>query len=154
MFFDRMQQQLSQSSHDGLLNEDVSSVDDEEENLQDQSDSEQADGKSTLMNRDEVPDVFEDDDQEAFNLNGSPREQQDTSVVSSISESTNKYSKTTRKRTYDDLLLMIQEKDKTIKTLSYQINGDEFYNVEFSCSQEKTVIETTKNFIFPCLQFI
>ena len=58
------------------------------------------------------------------------------------------------RRTYDDLLEMLQEKEKMIKHLSNKINGDEFNAVEFSCSQEKTVIETTKKFIFPCQQFL
>ena len=156
IFFDTMQQRLSQSSNDGVLNDDVSSFEEEEENEnhQDPSDSEESGRKSELLIRDEVPDVFEEDKEEEINLKGSPRQQQDTSVVSSITQSTKRYGKTTRNRTYDDLLIMIQEKDKTIKQLSSQINGDEFYEVEFSCSQEKTVIETTKKFIFPCQQFL
>ena len=49
---------------------------------------------------------------------------------------------------------MLREKDKAIKKLAYQINGDDFNAVEFSCSQEKTIIETNKKFIFPCQQFL
>jgi len=156
IFFDQVRQRLSQNSDDGLQEEDGSFLDNEEENLnsqEDKSDTEEdASDESELSSRHEVLDELEEEpEEENFDLDGTPRNH-DTSVVSSITHGTNKYHQAGR--TYEDLLAMLQEKDKAIKKLAYQINGDDFNAVEFSCSQEKTVIETTKKFIFPCQQFL
>lgn len=130
MYFDTMQERLNQNS-ESLSDDDISIFEGEEENKSPQDKS------------------GEDED---VNSNGSPRNH-DTSVVSSVTLGTDQYGRPMR-RTYDDLLEMLQEKEKMIKHLSNKINGDEFNAVEFSCSQEKTVIETTKKFIFPCQQFL
>jgi len=154
-YFDEVHQRLNQNSDNGFLAEDHSIFDEEEENVnnQDKSDIEDSTSdQSELGSRDEVLDELEDkQENEDFNLDGTPRNH-DTSIVSSVTHGTNKYHQP--RRTYEDLLVMLQEKEKAIKKLSYQINGDEFNAVEFSCSQEKTVIETTKKFIFPCQQFL
>ena len=52
------------------------------------------------------------------------------SVVSSITCGTNKYHQP--RRTYEDFLAMLQEKEKATEKLSYQINGDEFNSIEIS----------------------
>ena len=124
MYFDTMQERLNQNS-ESLSDDDISIFEGEEENKSPQDKS------------------GEDED---VNSNGSPRNH-DTSVVSSVTLGTDQYGRPMR-RTYDDLLEMLQEKEKMIKHLSNKINGDEFNAVEFSCSQEKTVIETTKKFYF------
>ena len=125
-----MQERLNQNS-ESLSDDDISIFEGEEEN---KSPKDKSGGD------------------EDVNSNGSPRNH-DTSVVSSVTLGTDQYGRPMR-RTYDDLLEMLQEKEKMIKHLSNKINGDEFNAVEFSCSQEKTVIETTKKFIFPCQQFL
>ena len=59
-----------------------------------------------------------------------------------------------KKKTYEDLLIALQEKERTISKLSKQIIQNDLHMIEFTCSQEKTVIETTKKYIFPCQQFL
>ena len=130
------------------MNENDSIFDDEEENVnrQDKLDSEETSGKSEVMSRDEVPDELEKEEDEDFNLDGTPRNH-DTGVVTSLTQGTNKYYQPTR-RTYDDLLAILKEKEKAIKKLSYQINGDEFNAVEFSYSQEKLLLRQLRNLYF------
>ena len=155
LYFDKVHQRLNHNSDNSFLADNHSVFDEEEENVdnQDKSDIEDSTSdQSEMGSRDEVLDELEDyQENEDFKLDGTPRNH-DTSIVSSVTYGTNKYHQP--RRTYEDLLVMLQEKEKAIQKLSYQINGDDFNAVEFSCSQEKTVIETTKKFIFPCQQFL
>ena len=116
IYFDQVRQRLNQNSDNGLQEEDGSFFDNEEENLnsqEDKSDSEDASDESELSSRHEVLDELEEEQEEVnFNLDGTPRNL-DTSVVSSITHGTNKYHQAGR--TYEDLLAMLQEKDKAIK---------------------------------------
>ena len=76
------------------------------------------------------------------------------SIVSSITQGTTHLHAGPGRKTYADLLIMLQEKERTISKLSKQITENDIHMIEFTCSQEKTVIETTKKYIFPCQQFL
>ena len=77
------------------------------------------------------------------------------SIVSSITQgTTHLHAPGPGRKTYADLLIMLQEKERTISKLSKQITEKDIHMIEFTCSQEKTVIETTKKYIFPCQQFL
>ena len=152
IFFAKVQQRLNQNSDDVSFNDDESILDGDEENKtpQDNPDSEESEDESQLMSVQETEDVLDEEGEEESNLDSPPRNHD--SVVSSLTQGTNHRH---NKRRYDDLLLMLEEKEKTIKKLSLQVNGDELNALlDFSCSQEKTVVETAKKFIFPCQQFL
>ena len=112
IFFGKVKQRLNQNSDDVSFNDEESILDGDEGNKtpQDNSDSEESEDESELMSVGETKDVFDEVGEEESNLDSPPRNHD--SVVSSLSQGTNHRH---NKRRYDDLLIMLQEKEKTIK---------------------------------------
>ena len=81
----------------------------------------------------EVREEVGEEEQQGFDLE-TPQKHSD-SIVSLITQCTPLYIGPPRK-TYTDLIVMLQEKERTITELSKQISQDNLITIKFICSQE------------------
>ena len=137
------------------FNEDQDMFDAKDEHSQvlEYSDNESSNEKNDFSLDEENQDEEVGEYQEHNFVLANPRKNND-SIVSSITQEKTPSRLGTRKKTYADLLIELQEKERYISKLSKQISQNDLHMIEFNCSQEKTVIETTKKYIFPCQPFL
>ena len=61
--------------------------------------------------------------------------------MSSVTQSTHQ---SRNNRTYNDLLIILQEKENIIKQLSKRLTYEVIVSIDFSCSQEQSVVDNIK----------